>query len=93
MKVRRSERYSLEITIPRDLVSHLNIKEGDRLTVYTDPNDNRYGVIIKGIEVDLSSLGTVQLMFPEVQNDLSEKGSRKTRRQEVKNIESQKRNK
>ena len=64
-KIRKSERYSSEITIPIDLVRHMNVQDGDKLSFYMDPQDKSYAMIIKNVDKQFAGLGiTASLDFP-----------------------------
>ena len=57
-KITRKEKSgSMHIVIPADLVKHMDLKEGEHLIFYKDPNDPGYTLIIKSFEREFPALG------------------------------------
>jgi bifunctional DNA-binding transcriptional regulator/antitoxin component of YhaV-PrlF toxin-antitoxin module len=58
-KVSRKEKGgSLHVVIPAGLVKHMQLKEGDQLIFYMDPQDRGYTIAIKSFIRTFPALGT-----------------------------------
>jgi|GEM_PF-4603389 len=58
-KITRKEKSgSMHIVIPAELVKHMELKEGEQLIFYKDPNDSGYTLLIKSFDRDFPALGT-----------------------------------
>ena len=58
-KISRKEKGgSLHIVIPATLVKHMQLKEGEQLMFYMDPQDHGYAIAIKSFVRTFPALGT-----------------------------------